>query len=200
VISVFSYFPIVWPLLEPHWFYFSEMGFFLFAAALLMKVVRKDRRAGIGVIVVLVGILVALAWDYNSKWRTQEKYSRYWLSLNIGNLTPYYGLGRSLMDQGDCAGAVKAFQDGIRTLNTNNVYLLADAGHCFDVLGEDAAAAFFLNAATQEGADYAMTYHYMGLYLIKRGDRPGAVPMFEKAVELDPKFSPSREYLQRMGK
>jgi len=103
------------------------------------------------------------------------------------------------MDQGDCAGAVKAFQDGIRTLNTNNVYLLADAGHCFDVLGESDPAAFFLNAATREGADYAMTYHYMGLYLLKRGDRPGAARAFDKAVELDPKFSPSRGYLEKMG-
>ena len=200
VISAFSYFPIVWPLLEPHWFYFSEMGFFLLAADLLMKLVRRHAPAGIVIIVVLVGILVALAWDYNSKWQTQEKYSRYWLSLNIGNLTPYYGLGRSLMDHGDCRKAVEAFQNGIRTLNTNNVYLLADAGHCFDVLGEDGASAFFLNAATKEGPDYAMTYHYMGLYLMKRGDRVNAVREFEKAVELDPKFSPSRGYLQRMGK
>ena len=200
VISAFSYFPIVWPLLEPHWFYFSEMGFFLFAAAFLMKVVRKHARIGIGIVVVLIGILVVLAWDYNSKWQTQEKYSRYWLSLNTGNLTPYYGLGWSLMDKGDCRGAVEAFQNGIAALNTNNVYLLADAGHCFDVLGEDSAAAFFLNAATKEGPDYAMTYHYMGLYLMKRKDQIGAVRMFKKAVELDPKFSPSRPYLEKMGK
>jgi tetratricopeptide (TPR) repeat protein len=176
------------------------MGLFLLAASVLMAIVRRHAKAGIAFIVVLACILAALAWDYNAKWQTQEKYSRYWLSLNIGNLTPYYGLGRSLMDQGDCAGAVKSFQEGIRILNTNNVYLLADAGHCFDVLGEDGAAAFFLNAATKEGPDYAMTYHYMGLYLMKRSDKAGAVRMFEKAVELDPKFSPSRDYLEKIGK
>ncbi len=200
VISAFSYFPVVWPLLEPHWFYFSEVGFFMLFAALLMKLVSQHWKLGVCICIVLVSGLIMLSWDYNSKWQTQEKYSRYWLSLNRGNLTPYYGLGRSLMDQGDCRGAVTAFQDGIHTLNTNNVYLLADTGHCLDVLGENDAAAFFLNAAIKEGEDYALTYHYIGLYLLKRGDKAGAVREFEKAVELDPKFSPSKEYLDKMAR
>jgi hypothetical protein len=198
VISAFSYFPIVWPLLEPHWFYFSQMGFFLFLAAFLMRLIRRHGQIGIFLCVVLVGILVALAWDYNSKWQTQEKYARYWLSLNRGNLTPYYGLGRSLMDQGDCVGALKAFQDGISTLNTNTVYLLADKGHCLDVVGEDNRSAFFLNSAMAEDPGYAKTYYYVGLYLIKRGDRVNALREFQKAVELDPKFSPAWEYLKRL--
>ena len=195
--SCFVYFPIVWPIIEPHWFYFSSMGFFVLMAVVLKKIIEKNVKAGIILVGGVATLLMYFNWDLNTKWSTQELYCSYWLSLNPGNLTPYYGLGRSLMDQGDCANAAKIFQVGHNRLHMLSLELTADMGHCMDVLGDDQKASDYLNTALRMDPNYALTYHYIGLYFNKRNKLERAQDYFRKAVVLDPKFSPSYAYLQK---
>lgn len=196
VFSCFVNFPKVWPIIEPHWFYFSQVGFFVLLGWFLLTMVRKNHFMGgaLGVSVIL--LLLIHCWDYNAKWESQEKYSLYWLSLNSGNLTPYYGLGRSLMDKGDYLGAKTCFLSGFKRLNYTSVQMAADLGHCLDMLRDDKEALNWLNAAAALDSHYALTYHYLGLYCNKRGNFAEAQEAFKKAVELDPKFSPAYVYLE----
>ena len=122
VFSCFLDFPGTWPIIEPHWFYFSEVGFFILLAGLILTMARKSPVIGgiFGGCVIL--LFLVHSWDYNTKWKSQEIYSRYWLSLNKGNWTPYSTLGESLMDKGDYQGAFACFSKLIG-LNYNPAYV-----------------------------------------------------------------------------
>ena len=88
------------------------------------------------------------------------------------------------------------FEKATSNLKTFNVYLLADAGHCYDEIGDEKNAQRFINLALGEDANYALTYHYIGLYYLKRGERDAATGAFLTAVKLDPLWSPSRNFLK----
>ncbi len=195
--SSFIYFPLVWPMIEPHWFYFSSIGFFVLLALFLNFIISKNSKVGVVLTGFVVVCFVGLNWDLNSKWFKQETYCSYWLSLNPGNLTPYYGLGRSLMDQGDYVSAAKIFDVGYNRLHMLSLELTADMGHCMDVLGDDQKASDYLNTALKMDPNYALTYHYIGLYFYKRNKPERAQDYFRKAIALDPKFSPSYAYLNQ---
>jgi tetratricopeptide (TPR) repeat protein len=196
VVSCFPDFPECRPMIEPHWFYFSQIGFFVLAGWFLLTMARKNSLVGRVFSCSVILSLLICCWHYNSEWRTQEKYSLYWLNLNKGNLTPYYGLGRSLMDKGDYLGAKNCFLLEFKRLNYWSLEMSADLGHCYDMLGLDEDALLWLNRAVNWSDQYALSYHYFGLYYNRRGNFIEAQKAFKKAVELDPKFSPSRAYLK----
>ena len=69
-------------------------------------------------LVLMVGYVFLSNNGIIAKWESQEIYSRYWLSLNKGNWTPYDALAKSLMDKGDYRGVVKCFT-GLAELHYN---------------------------------------------------------------------------------
>ena len=182
----FIYFPTMKPFIEPHWFYFSSMGIFVLLGKCLQVIISKNKRMGSLLAVGVVCAFVILSWEHNSKWKTQGTYSKYWLSLNRENLIPYCGLGRSLMDRGDYAGAIRAYQEGTKHLNLMTVPIAADMGHCWDMLGNDREALYFLIMAIRENRSYALGYQYLGHYYDRRGNSYPAEKAFKVAVALDP--------------
>jgi hypothetical protein len=190
VFACFVNFPIVWPIIEPHWFYFSQIGFFVLLAGLVLMMVRKNFLIGgvLGGVVILFYLMNC--WSYNDQWKTQEKYSLYWLSLNTGNLTPYYGLGQALMDRGDYKQAATLFSVGYKRLNYGTAQMASDWGHCLDMLGYDKEALSWLKEGISKDSQLAITYHYLGLYYQRKGNLLEAQKAFKKAIELDPTFSP----------
>ena len=142
VFSCFLDFPGTWPIIEPHWFYFSESGFFVLLAWLILAMARKNPIIGrlLGASVILLFFIHC--WDHNTKWKSQEVYSRYWLSLNKGNWTPYSALAESLMDKGDYQG-VAACITGLADLHGNE-----HLAYVYNNLG-----ALYLKGGQEEKAD-----------------------------------------------
>ena len=172
-------------MIEPHWFYFTQVGFFVLLAWALLALAHKNFLFGglFGGIVILLFLIYG--WSYNAQWKNQEKYSLYWLSLNTGNLTPYYGLGQSLMEQGDYLASANAFSAGYSRLKYGSVLMAADWGHCLDILGYDKPALYWFRQAAKVDRHYALTYRYLGLYFYKRGDFSKAQKAFRIAAQLD---------------
>jgi len=196
VLSCFQSFPKVRPIIEPHWLYFTEFSYFVLLAWVLRSVVRKNFIVGAALSASVIFLLLVYCWTYNMEWKNQEKYSLYWLSLNKGNLTPYYGLGHSLMEKGDYLGAATSFGEGYGLLDYGTPQMAADWGHCLDMLGYGKMSLYWLKQAVQKDKEYALTYHYVGLYYKKRGNLLEAQRAFKLAVKLDPRFSPSRAFLK----
>jgi tetratricopeptide (TPR) repeat protein len=184
-------------MIEPHWFFFSGMGFFALFAGGLQKMINKNAFIGRTLTACVIILFIVFSWDYNARWKSQESYSRFWLFLNKGDWTPYYGLGRALMDKGDYAGAAGWFLDGLTRCGMVTVEYASDLGHVLDRLGHDDDALRYLNTAIRIDKNYSLTYHYLGLYLAKRGHHAEAQENFRMSVALDPGNSPSSAYLER---
>lgn len=78
-------------LIEPHWFAFSSIGFFLLAAYGLIALKEKFNKpriwyAGIVGLVVLLGILTRI---HNRVWENDRSFCTYWLEHNALNGIPW---------------------------------------------------------------------------------------------------------------
>ena len=146
---------------------------------------------------VIVSALLFLLRTENTHWRNQETYCRYWLKLNPWNLTPFYGLGKIHMNRDEYAKAVYYFQGGINRLGYNTVFILADLGYCYHVLGQEQNAYKFLNAAIDEDSSYSLTYHYLGILFLDHRMGRQAFVAFEQASRLYPRLFRSQDNMMK---
>jgi tetratricopeptide (TPR) repeat protein len=192
----FMYLPYVDPIIEPHWFYFSSFGLFLMLSNLLVSLAEKTRLALGGLLIsslLVTGILAAR--EANTNWKDQETYCRYWLSLNPLNLTPYYGLGKSRLDQGDCAQAIELFEEGIAVGNYSSEQIATDLGNAYACLGHDELAATSYQSALQMNPRYSLAHHHQALLFLKYGAGWEALVAFSNALRINPQSESSYEYL-----
>ncbi len=197
-LSAFTYYPRVGPVLEPHWFYLSSIGFFTGTAYLLLHVKQRISRVmWHGLIAGILALLAFATGTYNTRYRDQETFCRYWLSVNPKNLTPFYGLGKVYFDREDYPQAAYWFQKGIDTVGYNNIYVLTELGYSYYMVGKKASAEKFMNAAFTEDPDYSFVDHYVGVIYLREGNRDLALQSFRKAVELYPRLFGSEAELSR---
>ena len=192
----FMYLPYVDPIIEPHWFYFSSFGLFLMLSNLLVSLAEKTR--GVLVTLLISSLLVTgilAARDANTNWKDQETYCRYWLSLNQLNLTPYYGLGKSRLEQEDCAEAIELFEKGISVGNYSSEQIATDLGKAYACMGHDELAAQSYQSALRMNPRYSPAYHQRALLFLQYGARWEALLAFSNALRMNPQLEASYEYL-----
>jgi tetratricopeptide (TPR) repeat protein len=72
-------------VIEPHWFVFSSIGFFMLAARLCVFVFSRMKNAGMVLVFILVMVWCSFSHAYNRIWADQKTYAFYWLQQ-----APYY--------------------------------------------------------------------------------------------------------------
>jgi tetratricopeptide (TPR) repeat protein len=187
-VAGFTYYPKTTAIIEPHWFYFSSIGFFMTLAYCFLSV---RERFGSRVFVILL-ILVLSVWGYlvreqNKQWRDQETYCRYWLSLNRKNLTPYYGLGKALLKKGEFQQAIQYFREGITTTTIYNPMILADMGYAEWRAGHNENAMHYFTLVLKLDPQYAQTHYYLSQYYLSQNDYQPAIESLQRAVALYPR-------------
>lgn len=195
-LASFAYYPFSEPIIEPHWFYFSSIGFFILAARGLIALrARINPKLGLALCAVLAGYLWMHALNHNALWRHQEIYCRYWLSLNAKNMTPYYGLGKSLLEKGGYDEAIGYFTRGLKAVDYYNAFILADLGYAEFLSGNAGRAGKFYEEALKMDPAYSVTHYYIGLLLLRDNDRAGAREAFRQAMRLYPKSKLYPKYM-----
>jgi hypothetical protein len=91
-------------VIEPHWFLFSSLGFFLCLGLIIEHGVALFTKVSGKYIVYMIIALLAGFWfrstqSYNHLWRSQESYCRYWLSISPDFYFPNFWLARGLLEQ-----------------------------------------------------------------------------------------------------
>lgn len=192
----FAYFPASEPIVEPHWFYFSSIGFFLIVAKAILELKEKInfRLWAVFLFCLLMGSFVLLR-ENNTRWKNQETYCRYWLSLNQKNMTPFYGLGKSLLGKGDYKQAIIYFERGLQSVNYVNAFILADLGYAEFLLGEEERAKQYYAAALRADPYYSVVYHYLGQFYLQKERYELAEAAYLKAIHLYAKDKRYYKYL-----
>jgi hypothetical protein len=195
----FTYFPRSEPIIEPHWFYFSSIGFFILITSLAMDLYRRFPQAVIGGLMGgLLGVMAVGTIYTNRLWRDQETYCRYWLSLNQRNMTPYYGLGKSLLEGGDYQKAIETFKQGLQAVHYYNAFILADLGYAQWLAGNGDQGLSYLQAAMEFDPTYSVTYHYLGQIYLQQQRHDEAAVMYQKAIECYPSQKDYHSWLARI--
>jgi tetratricopeptide (TPR) repeat protein len=193
----FTHFPFVDPMIEPHWFYFSSIGFFMLVAYVLLKIKDLLRNTKIwpGLGVVLVVALLGLLHENNRHWKTQESYCRYWLSFKLTNATPDYWLGKTLLKQNNYAEAIRRFKETIRKNRYASDFVLADLGYAYLLQGERNKALENLKFAIRRNPKYSVSWFYLGVLYFREGQWEKSFKAFQKAYVLYPQGKQYKDYL-----
>ena len=84
--------------LEPHWFFFSSIGFFLWFGIFFTYFFRFNPRLKIIFFVLICG-LSFMTRTYNTIWKTQKSYCSYWISIAKDFHFPNFWLGESFFKE-----------------------------------------------------------------------------------------------------
>ncbi len=74
--------------IEPHWFVFSVIGFFIIVASYFIRLLEKNSKWGVFVLCIVFFLLIQSSRSYNNLWRDEKTYSKYWLNLHPWNSYP----------------------------------------------------------------------------------------------------------------
>ena len=70
--------PDVGALIEPHWFIFSSIGFFILAAYFFLIILDRMKKAGLVLLFMVIFAWGAVSHAYNQLWADQKTYALYW--------------------------------------------------------------------------------------------------------------------------
>jgi tetratricopeptide (TPR) repeat protein len=172
-------------IIEPHWFFVSSAGFFVLTALLLNNLRRFSPKTWW---IVPVALIIFLGWqtrNYNTLWKDQKTYCRYWLSLSPKNHGPNFWLAHAYLQDQDYAQARiyfnRAFVNGFIDWQ---VY--ANLGLIENALGNREEAVAYFQKALEVNPSSGVVYNNLGTIAVDQGRVDRAVMFFMKAVDLNP--------------
>lgn len=105
--------------IEPHWFFFSSIGFFLLCALFFERLLTEcQSRPAKWALGLLMGLLLfgwfSLTQTYNKIWRDQKTYCLYWQALAADQRLPNFWLAKSYEMENDLQKAEYYYKSSIK--------------------------------------------------------------------------------------
>lgn len=198
-ISSYAHFPFAEPMLEPHWFYFSSIGFFILLAQGFLWLKGKIPRPLWGTLLGLwLVINMFFLHDNNKQWRSQESYCRYWISQNPANTTPFYGLGQIALERNDAKQAIEYLEKTLKMSRYHSAFITADLGYAYLLNNDFEKAKDMFKVALETDPHYSVTLYYLALLKWQEGDKRGAESFLLKAQEMYAKSNVYSRELSRL--
>lgn len=170
-------------IIEPHWFGFSSIGFFVLIAGVLGQLNNIIGEKGFwGLVILMVFLFAAITRRENAMWQNERTYCEYWLRTNGLNGTPWNCwadanihekeeeinktsgecsdlalMGFSYHIRADIPKAIQYYQTALQN-NNQCVPALYGAALLFDDLNERVPSNKFLNDAKRIKNSYFPVY------------------------------------------
>jgi len=150
-------------IIQPHWFLFGSLGFFLWLAAIFVRIRASMRYPlWIGMLVILLVSLMITSIHQNKFWADQKTYCRYWLTYAPNNFWANFSLGNCYYVEKNYALAkiyyLRAAGDG--KAGSQVWTKLAMTEH---YLGNTAKAKYYFQEILRHQPNDAVTRSYLGL-------------------------------------
>lgn len=170
-------------MIEPHWFFFSSIGFFFLGALFLLKILELlQPKIRMGIIAFVLGILIIVSRSYNVLWSDEREYTKHWLKESPSLKGVNFYLANAYMRHGQNELARQHYQKSIE----NNFF----DWQIYTNLGlMDYFENNFNSAKSQFERAYSIypnstvTLNNLGLVHWKLGERGQANAFFTKAIE-----------------
>lgn len=153
-------------LIEPHWFYFSSIGFFMLLASFLVSLTEHWMPwLKISSLCVLVLLLALMTRQSNQVWKDERTYCKYWIMQNPLNGVPYQTI--YMMN----ADAVDSCNHGLQMAQQ----------------GKYAQAIADFNKAINIRPDFFEAYDDRGICYAQEGNFFQAQADYNRAIAINPK-------------
>ena len=183
-------------MIEPHWFYFSSVGFFILVAGFILEIRQYiDRRIWIVGFGALSFLLLLLTWQHNKLWRDEETYCAHWMSINPYNVTAKLNRAFAYIGKND---------KGLEKSQYENCLRVAYLGGTYNIIGRTEEAKQYYRLALEMNPDCTMAYYGLGILYFNNREYLESEEALLKAIDLDPSISYFYEQLaavyEREGK
>lgn len=99
------------PMIEPHWFVFSVIGFFICAARLVEQCQSQIVKPVIATVLV---ILFVSGWRHNHLWADEKRYAHYWSEVSPSIKSVWFHLGEIYLKERKFSLAAGFYEKSIR--------------------------------------------------------------------------------------
>ncbi len=181
----FIYFFPLGFVIEPHWFFFTQGGFFLFLAVLFQEIKKYIRPAlWFLFFAALLFYWGCWAWTYVPVWKNEKSYAQFWASVVVDNAYALRGLGKAYAQEGNYELALFYLKKAMITLNHHA--LLQDVGEVYLQMNQLKQAKEYFERCLRAEPRYAAAYNGLGTAYSQERDWDNARAMFLKATAIDP--------------
>ncbi len=187
-------------VVEPHWFFFHAVGFFLLIGLGLDALGRLPRMR-----LLPIPILAFLVWAWGIRTqqlihatRNERAYNAAWQAANPYNPLPRISLARLAAREGRLDEARGVYLELLRTKIYDRPVLL-DALARIALLRDDLpAAGHWLGILQAESPDDLPAFHTRAVWLLKTGKKTKAETSLRKALRKEPCSAPAADLLSRV--
>jgi tetratricopeptide (TPR) repeat protein len=196
---IFLVYPAMGPVIEPHWFFFSVQGFFLWVILLIDRLSHaRIPRLKVIIMVALMALLSANTYLYNRLWRDEKTYCHYWLSQSPHNRPIHFWLANAYIQEGLWSKAGEHLKRSLvnRFMDWevyNNLGLISMKQHNWQT------ALSYFQQALAVNPQSGMVFNNLGLVYHHLHQDQQAESFFQKAIDLDPQLIPPRLNLADMS-
>lgn len=186
--------PFLGFVIQPHWLFFSSVGFFVCLGHLIGRLRRPWL---IGTTLILAVIFLTASHRHNLRWQSENRYCSYWLGISPDNFWPNFWLGHDYLAKNDYARARFFFLRAARTPYKRKVVLgnLGIIAMKTDRLA--LAESYFQQVLRLDPAD-AQTYYYLGTISRRSRQYRAAIFYLNKALEYDRYLKSAAEELEML--
>lgn len=181
--------------LEPHWFVFSSIGFFIITAYLFRVLLQRFVLLGLVLLSILIFTWIENSHAYNKLWTDQTTYTSYWSKQIPGYKPVYYWLGNSYQRQGALEEARHYYHLALTGCYVSDANIYLNLG----VIDEDMAhlkdAELNYKMALKINPKMVEAYDDLGSMYLSQGKLKIAQQYFEGALGLDPMLLNARRGL-----
>jgi len=183
--------PAMGAMIEPHWFIFSSIGFFIFVANACVVVGNRWKNAGIAITLILVVGWSLISHAYNRVWFDQKTYSLYWLQEVPYIHSTYSDLAYAYELEGDFkrskAALLMSLSGGI-----SDALVYDDLGANAQSAGDLKGAEFYINKALKINPYLSSAYDNLAHVYFLEGRLDESEKICQRALQLNPLLTKPR--------
>jgi len=189
--------PPLGALIEPHWFIFSSIGFFLIAAHYCLKILNRTKAGGAILLFCLIFVWGSVSYANNKLWFDEKTYSLYWSKSAPSLKFVNNYICSAYLEDGNLKEAAKYLK---LTLSDNpSVTGMYDTLGSIDMIENNwKDAELNYKKALNNDPNSASAYNNLGTIYLKEGQPLNAKEYFIQALRINPLLMTSRISLARI--
>ena len=171
--------------IEPHWFIFSSVGFFILAAYCYWVVLKRTRKIGAVSLFIIIIAWAAVSHSYNQLWADQKTYAFYW-SRQVPDLKlTYFYLAEAYQKEGDLQGSRKYYRRALSG-HFSDIKIYNNLGVIDDSEGHLKEAEYNYKRGLKIYRHSSYAYNNLGALYLKGGQEEKADQCFRQARAYNP--------------
>ncbi len=177
-------------IIEPHWFIFSSLGFFMFIGIYILRFKEKYKAAGSLLLIFLILFLSLRTILYQPVWKNEKSYCAHWLRIKPGHPFPSIRLALADLSEQKWLQA----RDRLEPIVAQGRYpqgevVYSSLGIAYMNLNDLEKAKRHILTAIEINPAYAVAYNIMGTIFIKENNFEEAERNFLDAVAVNPSLA-----------